>query len=535
MYPRDLCLRITVVVVSLMLVLAGATMAAEPKRGGVLRVAYGNRISNLDFHTAPGYEMMWVAMNIGCGLVNITPDGQFVGDAAKSWEVAPDGLTYTFHLRDNVLFHDNTKLDAAAVKFSIDRIMNPETRSGMRRFYAAVDHVEVVDPLTVRVHMKTPYAFFLHMLAGYRTGLVIYSPTATHKYSLNNRKEGKPGAVVGCGPFKLAEWVPNEHLVMDRWDKYFKPGLPYVDRVIIRVIKDPVTEMAAFKAGEVDMLLSFSPEHISILEAQNPGAQIMTGKETTPMVAMMKISVPCDGTPMSHDRCPHPIMGDIRVRKAVACYGMDRNEIVKIAFKGKATPWLGMIAPGTMDTENVNAMCPYNPSKAKALLAEAGYGPEHPLTFEILADTEKSVFNVIATVIKEQMGRLGVTANIKLVDKVTWGNTVLRDAPWDMAIEDLLSQLTPDSNAYLSTTTSTWNISRHTDTKVDDYYRRYAEDLDPVKRRTIAHALQEYVADKLYWDTVSGSPFYIVAQPWVKGYTFNSEFEVHYDPVWLDK
>src|SRR5262247_4466486 len=88
-----------------------ASDAQTPKRGGTLRVSYGNEIANLDFHTAPGYEMMWVAMNIGCGLVNITPDGQFVGDAAASWNLSPDGLTYTFKLRDNVLFHDGMKVD----------------------------------------------------------------------------------------------------------------------------------------------------------------------------------------------------------------------------------------------------------------------------------------------------------------------------------------------------------------------------------------------------------------------------------------
>jgi ABC-type transport system substrate-binding protein len=118
----------------LLLAVPGFANAAGPKRGGTLRVAYGNRISHLDFHTAPGYEMMWVAMNIGCGLVDITPDRQFTPDAAESWEVSPDGKTYTFKLRDNVFFHDGTALDAEAVKFSIDRIMNPETNSGMRRF-----------------------------------------------------------------------------------------------------------------------------------------------------------------------------------------------------------------------------------------------------------------------------------------------------------------------------------------------------------------------------------------------------------------
>src|SRR5215475_12969025 len=120
--------------------LAGTAMAAEPKRGGTLRVSYGNEIANLDFHTAPGYEMMWVAMNVGCGLVNITPDGKFVGDAAESWSSTPDGLLHTFKLRKNVLFHDGTKVDAAAVKFSIDHIMDPATKSSMRTYYEPVVH-----------------------------------------------------------------------------------------------------------------------------------------------------------------------------------------------------------------------------------------------------------------------------------------------------------------------------------------------------------------------------------------------------------
>src|SRR5207245_1558513 len=283
-----------------------------PKRGGALRVAYGNEISNLDFHTAPGYEMNWVAMNIGCGLINITPDGKFVPDAAESWQISPDGLLYTFKLRKNVLFHDGTKVDAAAVKFSIDRIMDPAIKSSMRTFYEPVHSVEVIDPQTVQIRLKHPYAFMLHMLSAYRMGLVF-----------------------------------------------------------------------------------FSPEHVDTFRAQNPRAQILTGKETTPMVAMMKVTVPKDGKPMSKDRAPHPIFSDLKMRKAVGCYGIDRKEIVKIAFKGQATPWVGIIPPGTLDAVNVNQMCPYDPNRAKALLTEAGYGPQKPLTFELMTNTEKSVFNVI--------------------------------------------------------------------------------------------------------------------------------------------
>jgi len=519
--------------------IASATPPAEaqaPKRGGTLRVSYGNEIANLDFHTAPGYEMMWVAMNVGCGLIDITPDGKFVGDAAESWQVSPDSLMYTFKLHKDILFHDGTKADAAAVKFSIDRLMDPATKSGMRSFFDSVHSVEVLDPLTVQIRMKQPYAFMLHMLAAYRTGLVLYSPTATQKYSLEDRKKGKPEAVVGCGPFKLVEWVKGSHLAMERFDKYFKPGRPYLDRIMIRTIKDPITEMAAFKAGEIDFIASFSPEHVDTLKAQTPNANIMTGKETTPMVAAMKVTVPKDGKPMSKERAPHPIFGDLRVRKAIGCYGIDRSEIVKIAFRGKATPWLGMAPPGTIESVNVNSMCPYDPAKAKALLAEAGYGPSgKPLTFEIMADTEKSVFNVIATVIKEQLARIGATANIRVLDKVSWMNTTLQDGPWDMYVEDLLSLLTIDSNGYLSNTTSTWSHPRHNDKKVDDYYARYAKEMDPVKRQAIGKELLEYMADNVYWNNVSGSPFYMVSQPWVKGYTYNAEFEVHWDMVWLDK
>ena len=92
--------------------------AQTPKRGGTLRVSYGNEIANLDFHTAPGYEMMWVAMNVGCGLVNITPDGKFVGDAAESWTISPDGLDYVFKLRKNVLDRKSTRLNSSHIQKS---------------------------------------------------------------------------------------------------------------------------------------------------------------------------------------------------------------------------------------------------------------------------------------------------------------------------------------------------------------------------------------------------------------------------------
>src|SRR5258705_6239471 len=103
MNRRPFLLVLTALVISLALV-SGTALAQTPKRGGTLRVSYGNEIAHLDFHTAPGYEMMWVAMNVRCRLVNITPDGKLVGDAADSLQDSSDCLLYTFKLRKNVLF-----------------------------------------------------------------------------------------------------------------------------------------------------------------------------------------------------------------------------------------------------------------------------------------------------------------------------------------------------------------------------------------------------------------------------------------------
>src|SRR4029450_10735506 len=124
---------------------------------------------------------------------------------------------------------------------------------------------------------------------------------------------------------------------------------------------------------------------------------------------------------------------------------------------------------------------------------------QKPLTFELMTNTEKSVFNVITTVIKEQVARIGGTANMRPADKGSWMNTATQDGPFDMYVEDLASLMVIDQNTFLSASTAGWNSVRHTDTKVDEFYARYAREMDPVKRKAIAKEFQEFSVDKLYW------------------------------------
>src|SRR5882672_5434231 len=364
------------------LALARDALAASPKRGGTLTVVHGVDISNFDVQAAPGYEVVWINMNIHNSLLTLDKDLQPVPDLAQRWEVSPDGLAYTFYLQQGVQFHDGTDLDAQAVKWNFEHMMDPQTRAFTRVFYKDVGEVEVVDPHTVRFVLQEPNYMFPLVVAGYRLGFPMTSPTAFEKMSEQERRSHP----VGTGPFKLLEWVPNDHITLVRNEHYWKKGLPYLDKVTFKVLNDPISQITALKAGEVDMLNSMSPELVRGLR-QNKDITVLGGLQTTPMAAMLQVT--------------RPPFTDLRVRQALGCYGIDRQEIAEKAQLGLAKPLVSMAPVDTKGYVDLSAMCPYDPAKARALLKEAGFDASHPLHYTILTDNEKQVFSNIATLLKE--------------------------------------------------------------------------------------------------------------------------------------
>src|SRR5215475_3486295 len=148
-----LCL---VMVVGGGLALAGAALGASPKRGGTLTVVHGVDISNFDVQAAPGYEVVWINMNIHNSLLTLDKDLKPVPELAEKWEASPDGLVYTFYLHEGVKFHDGTDMDAEAIKWNFEHMMDPKTRSAIQVFYTDVKAVEVVDRRTVRFVLGEP-------------------------------------------------------------------------------------------------------------------------------------------------------------------------------------------------------------------------------------------------------------------------------------------------------------------------------------------------------------------------------------------
>jgi peptide/nickel transport system substrate-binding protein len=504
--------------VGLFLALTSVGWAQQPKSGGTLTVVHAVDVAHLDIHTAPGYEMMWINENIHNGLVTLDKDLNIVPDVAKSWDISPDGLTYTFSLYEGVTFHDGSDVDAEAVKWNLEDYLNPKRGSGMRAYFTDIDRVEVVDKLTVRIILKEPNYFFLTILAGYRTGFLLISPTAFQKAGADDYRKHP----VGAGPFKFQEWIPNSHVTLVRNENYWKKGLPYLDKVVFRVLADPMTQVTAIRTGEVDLINSLSPELVRVVE-KDRNLTVLTGPEATPMVAILNVS--------------KPPFDDLRVRKAIGCYGLDRIEIVQKALLGLATPMVGMAGPGVKGYVDLMSMCPYNPEQAMALLKEAGYDQNNPLRFSITTNSEKAVFANIATLLKSQYAKLGAEVKVDIKDKVTWMAEMVGKmrCTWDQSVEDLLALITVHNNNFATESTSSWNLVCHNDTNVDAYYRRLKLAASAEERQELSEQLQRYMAENMYWVSVSGSPHYKVHRKQVQDFHFQAEFKFLLEQVWLNK
>jgi peptide/nickel transport system substrate-binding protein len=506
------------IVVGLCLWGAASAQGTTPKRGGTLTVVQGVDISHLDVQSAPGYESVWINMNIHNSLLNLDKDLNVVPDLAKKWEASPDGLTYTFFLHEGVKFHDGTDMDAEAVKWNFEHLLDPKTKAATRVFYTDVSQVDVVDRHTLRVVLKEPNYMFPLILAGYRFGFPVSSPTA-FKTLPEQEYRMKP---VGTGPFKFVEHVPNDRIVLVKNEHYFKPGLPYLDRVVFKILSDPMTQVSALKAGEVDMLNSVSPELVRVLE-RDRNVTVLSGLQTTPMVAMVQQT--------------RPPFDDLRVRKAVGCYGTDRREIAEKALLGLAVPLVAMAPVDTKGHVNLDAACPYDPEKARALLKEAGYDEQNPLRYTIITNNEKAVFANIAVLLKEQYKKLGVETKIEIQDKVTWMTYMVgkNRCQWDQTVEDLASILTVHHNSYISETTAAFNLSCHSDTKVDEIYRQIKLAPTEAEQYKIGEVLQRHMLDNMYWVNLTTSPHFKAIRKHVKNFDYQGELKFFVEKVWLDK
>jgi len=384
--------------------LLSASLVHAQEQGGSAVVSFQDDISTLD--PAIGYDWQnWsIIKSIFDGLMDYVPGTtELVPHLAESYEVSDDGLTYTFVLRQGVLFHNGREMVADDVRYSIERVLNPETQSPGQGFYLSiagaqefidgaadsVAGIEVVDDYTIRFTTSEPDASFLHKLGLNFAHVVPQEAVEAAAGDFGHQP-------VGTGGFKLKEWVLGQRVVLERNPDYFEEGLPYLDEITFQVGVDPNVAFLRLQRGEVDILGDGIPaaRYTEVINDPVLGEQVAMGEQMQTGYVTINVAM-------------EPFT-DVRVRRALNM-AINKDRIVRIV-NNRAVPANQILPPLFESHADDYEGYPYDPEAARALLAEAGY----PDGF----DTELYAYNVapndrIAQAIQADLAEIGVNVELR--------------------------------------------------------------------------------------------------------------------------
>jgi peptide/nickel transport system substrate-binding protein len=355
--------------------------AAAPRPGGVLKLALLRDPTGWDPHINYGATTYSFQANVYEGLVRHSLKGALEPGLALRWET-PDPTTYVFHLRKNVRFHSGNPFTADDVKYSIERIVDPNTNATRAREFGVVQAVTVVDPATVRIALAQPSASFLELLASGEAMMV-------------DAKWAKAGgdfkkATSGTGPFKVGPFETGVRYTLVKNPDYWDAPLPYLDRIELATIAKDEQRVSALKTGAVDMAEYIPWQAIRELE-KDAAVKVYVGYDTFNVIRLNPKRAPFDQP---------------KVRQAMN-YLVDRKEIIELAWGGIGRPFgAGLIPEGHWAfPKPLQASWTYDVPRAKKLLAEAGVNPA--TTRLVFDSTTLSVHMDEAQIVVTQLQRAG--------------------------------------------------------------------------------------------------------------------------------
>lgn len=400
----------------------------KPKYGGRLRIGERYGSTGLDAHKNQffmdyqNYCLLYNALT----QMGMSPEMRIYPDLAKSWEISKDGKEYVFILREGVKFHHGKELDSGDVKYSIERVMNPKTRSPRAFAYQWIDSVHALDKYHVKFRLKEPFGPFLGTLTIQDCPIIPagWEPTGT-----------KPAP--GTGPFVLKSFVPNETSEFSRFDQSWevdeKTGdrLPYLEGIHVRKIVDEMVRWTALRAGDLDWIIN-PPYKTALLarEEAQPGVVVARTQPAGNVFIYFNMSKPPFDNP--------------KVRQAVA-YAIDKEELVKAAFWGFGEP--------VNNQPFLNRSRMYiqvqdrkvDLAKAKQLLEEAGYAKG--FSAEFLQD-QTTMYLKSSEYVLGALKNIGIDATIKVLDRAPW-TLSMRKGEFSISVRGDSERLDPDDAFYL--------------------------------------------------------------------------------------
>jgi len=313
---------------------------------------------------------------------------------AVGWEIV-DPKTWKFTLRKDVKFHNGEKFTAEAVKFSLERIVNPDTKSPQAAYLAPLEKVDIVDDYTVLIRTKTPFGALLPNLS--YTGHML--PASYAKLDLKTIGE----KATGTGPFKLVEFKKGEAWTMEANMDYWGTK-PKVNKVVFKEIKEANTRMAALRAGEADVINGISPDQEEAL-ARDPNV-VISRKGPAVMTRYLLFN---------NGRKP---FDDKRVRQATFM-ATDREGLAKTVLRGRGMVGKAPISPAVFGHNPNLKPWPYDPERAKKMLAEAGYPNGFTVTLMQWAGNLYTADDLVAQALIEQLGNVGITVKLDVKEVQT--------------------------------------------------------------------------------------------------------------------
>jgi peptide/nickel transport system substrate-binding protein len=350
-------------------------------------------------------QVTW--QNVFEGLVTIDESGKIQPQLAKSWEISPDGLTYTFKLQSDVKFHDGEAFDSAAAKFALDRARGKDSVNPQKRFFASIASIDTPDPQTLVLHLSAPTGSLIYWL-GWPASVMVGPASAADDKT-------KP---IGTGPFKFASWAKGDKVELEKNADYWNRSVSVkLDKVTFRFINEPQAQTAALKSGDIDAFPEFAaPELMSSFDGD---AKLVTRIGNTELKVVAG---------MNNARKP---FDDKRVRQALMM-AIDRKTVIDGAWSGLGTPIGSHYTPNDPGYQDMTSVLPYDPEKAKALLAEAGYPNGFSFTIKSpqMAYAPRS-----AQVMQAMLAEIGVTMNIEPTEfPAKWVQDIMKDRDYEMTI-----------------------------------------------------------------------------------------------------
>jgi peptide/nickel transport system substrate-binding protein len=511
-----------------------AASEPNPKPGGTLRYAVHSAPAHFDIHQSGTVANLGAQGPMYDNLIRRDPrDGQtIIPDLASHWDIAPDGKTYTFHLRRGVTFHDGAELTAEDVHATFSRIIWPPQGISMPRqpLFSAVHEIQIVDPYTVAFHLSEPRPsdFMLGAFASGWNVIVRKKTLADHDYNLRNVMD-----YPGTGPFKHVRRVDKEIWVMEKYANYWNQGLPYVDRLEIYHLPPFSPELgAALLSGKVDYARLLDP--VSAKKV----------KDTPGMSATDFYQSVIQAVWVNNERKP---LHDPRVRRAMHLV-LDRHVLVDVVKD--VAPMLvgGFIYPFSewaTPLEELSQRPGYQRDpkaavqEARRLLAEAGY-PQGIKNLDFLV-REVATFKLWALAIQAMLKEtLNIDTKLRTVQVSAWFEEA-QTGNFDLGISAVVSTLMDPSDYFNAwyVTGGPQNYSRWSNPQFDALVRQIDRETEVAKRKALVRQAEQVMEHDPPLLPVSWEKIYDGWYNYVKGvnpyHIFGIYDVVRWDTAWLDK